>query len=70
MGLAFQLADDVLDADEDAGDDGPPSFVTLLGLQPTRERAQAYADAALAQIAGWQAPALVHLARFAVERST
>ena len=27
IGLAFQLADDVLDAEEDAGSDGPPSYV-------------------------------------------
>jgi geranylgeranyl diphosphate synthase type II len=30
VGLAFQLADDVLDADEDTGEDGPPSYVRLL----------------------------------------
>lgn len=40
IGLAFQLADDVLDAEEDAGDDGPPSYVKLMGI----ERCQAKAD--------------------------
>jgi nanoRNase/pAp phosphatase (c-di-AMP/oligoRNAs hydrolase) len=32
VGLAFQIHDDVLDADQDAREDGPPSFVKLLGV--------------------------------------
>lgn len=43
VGLAFQLADDLLDADEDAGESGPPSFVKLLGAEETRRRAEALA---------------------------
>ncbi len=39
LGLAFQLADDVLDADEAAAEDGPPSYVRLLGLRATQDRA-------------------------------
>lgn len=69
VGLAFQLADDVLDADEDAGDDGPPSYVRLLGVDETTRRARACADAAIAAVADLPRPeALVALARFTVER--
>lgn len=52
FGLAFQLADDVLDADEDAGEDGPPSFVKLLGLAETRRRAAAVTEEALGALSG------------------
>jgi geranylgeranyl diphosphate synthase type II len=69
IGLAFQLADDVLDADEDAGVDGPPSYVKLLGVDETRARARAFMDEALAAVADLPAPErLVDLARFTVER--
>lgn len=69
LGLAFQLADDVLDADEDEGDDGPPSFVRLLGVDETKRRARQLADAALTAIDGLDHPALATLATFTVERS-
>ncbi|MCB9682771.1 MAG: polyprenyl synthetase family protein [Alphaproteobacteria bacterium] len=70
VGLAFQLADDVLDADEDAGDDGPPSFVRLLGADETLRRAHACVDEAIAAVAGLPSPdALVALARFTVSRT-
>ena len=39
IGLAFQLADDVLDAEEDAGETGPPSFVKLMGLEKCQQNA-------------------------------
>lgn len=69
VGLAFQLADDVLDEDQDAGDSGPPSFVRLLGVEETRRRAQALLQDALDAIAGLPAPQrLSELARFTVER--
>ncbi len=69
VGLAFQLADDVLDADQDAGDEGPPSFVRLLGADATRERAITLADEAIALVAGLPRPqALQAQARFSVER--
>ena len=71
VGLAFQLADDVLDADQDAGDDGPPSVVKLLGLDETRRRADALSLQALAAIADLPAPdTLAALARFTVERES
>lgn len=69
VGLAFQLADDVLDADQDAGDDGPPSYVRLLGVDETRRRARALLDEALQAIAPLPSPGrLAALARFTVER--
>ena len=69
VGLAFQLADDRLDADEDAGDDGPPSFVKLLGLEPTRQRARALVDEAVSAVAHLPHPGrLIELARYTIER--
>lgn len=69
VGLAFQLADDVLDEDQDAGADGPPSYVRLLGVDETRRRALELADQAIALARSLPAPqALVALARFSVDR--
>jgi geranylgeranyl pyrophosphate synthase len=71
IGLAFQLADDLLDADEDAGQDGPPSFVTLLGADETRRRAQALAaeaSEAVRAAVGDRAAALDALAAYIVDR--
>jgi geranylgeranyl diphosphate synthase type II len=70
VGLAFQLADDVLDAEQDAGDDGPPSYVRLLGVEETARRARALADEAVQLASQLPAPAaLLALARYTVERS-
>lgn len=70
IGLAFQLADDVLDAEEDAGEDGPPSYVKLLGLAETQRRAGALRDEALAAAASLPRPEqLVAIARFVVDRT-
>jgi len=69
VGLAFQLIDDILDADEDAGDEGPPSYVRLLGLDETRRQAHAMVDEACELVAHFPAPeALQALARFTVQR--
>jgi len=69
LGLAFQLADDLLDAEQDAGDDGPPSYVKLLGVDETQRRARALADEAIAAAASLPYPAaLTALARYTVER--
>jgi geranylgeranyl pyrophosphate synthase len=38
VGLAFQLADDLLDEEEDQAEDGPPSFVKLLGAKETQKK--------------------------------
>jgi geranylgeranyl pyrophosphate synthase len=71
VGLAFQLADDLLDAEEDAGEDGPPSFVKLLGEGETRRRAQALTaeaiDAARAAV-GHRVENLAAIASFVVNR--
>ena len=59
----------MLDADQDADADGPPSFVKLLGLDGTKAAARAHAERALAAIAGLpNADALRMLAQFTVDR--
>lgn len=69
VGLAFQVHDDVLDAAQDAGEKGPPSYVRLLGLQGAVAEAQRLAAAAELLAAEFPNPApLVALARFTVER--
>jgi geranylgeranyl pyrophosphate synthase len=69
VGLGFQLADDVLDAEQDQGDEGQPSYVKLFGVEGTRARAQACAAQAIA--AASELPhhaSLVALARYTVDR--
>ena len=68
IGLAFQVQDDVLDADQDSGD-GPPSYVKLLGLDGARREAHRLADEALAALDAFpKADELRRIARFTVER--
>jgi geranylgeranyl pyrophosphate synthase len=70
IGLAFQMADDLLDAEEDAGEDGPPSYVKVLGERETRDRAIKLLNNALKAISTLPRPnALAALARFSIERS-
>lgn len=70
VGLAFQVHDDLLDADQDAGDDGPPSFVRFFGREGTAHRARLLVDEAAAAVAHLPRPdALLALARFTVERA-
>jgi geranylgeranyl pyrophosphate synthase len=66
VGLAFQIADDVLDA----ADDGACSLVAVLGAREARARAEALLAGALARIADLPARAepLRELARHAVRR--
>ena len=71
IGLAFQLADDVLDAEEDAGDDGPPSFVKLMGLEACSAEADRLFNEALEALNGFQknADPLRQLAAYTVQRN-
>ncbi len=80
VGLAFQVADDILDATSDAASLGKnPSdaeldkstYVTLHGLEEARVRAQALVDRAVGALegAGTDVPALAALADFVVSRS-
>ena len=68
VGVAFQIADDCLDADEEDG----CSLLPLEGVEGARARAEALLDEALAQIegAGEGAEPLRALARFAVRRDS
>jgi len=66
VGIAFQIADDLLDADEQE----PCSTLRVLGTEAARERAEALLEAALTELEGLGEPAepLRELARFAVRR--
>ena len=69
VGLAFQLADDLLDAEEDANVDGPPSFVKLLGESKTRALALENQEQAIAVISSLPEPEkLTQLAKYTVHR--
>jgi geranylgeranyl pyrophosphate synthase len=81
VGLAFQIADDILDAVADtgalgktAGKDqasGKLTYVKLFGVEAARQRAWAEADRAIAALGGFghEADWLRDLARFVVERT-
>ena len=70
VGLAFQLADDVLDEEEDAGADGTPSFLKFRDRTATLNHAQEVISGAIEQAATLPRPdALVGLALFCVNRS-
>jgi farnesyl diphosphate synthase len=66
LGFAFQIADDLLDAD----DDGACSLVRALGGPVARARADALLAGALAVVAdlGARAEPLREIARYAVRR--
>jgi farnesyl diphosphate synthase len=80
VGLAFQIADDILDAEGDealAGkklrkDDraGKETFLTLLGLDRAREQARLLVDQAIAHLKpyGAEADLLRDIARYTLER--
>ena len=80
IGLAFQIADDIMDVEGDealAGkalhkDEaaGKATFVTLMGLDRAREQARALVDQAIGHLAGFgeEAALLRAIARYIVER--
>ena len=70
VGLAFQLADDLLDEEEDKEENGPPSFVKLLGAEKTRKAAQQYHEQAHEACSSLPNPqALRALADFSISRT-
>ena len=80
IGLAFQIADDLLDVEGDEalagkalrkdGEQGKATFVTLMGAEKAREQARALVDQAVGHLSGHGSDArlLEALARFVVER--
>ncbi|WFL76954.1 polyprenyl synthetase family protein [Altererythrobacter arenosus] len=80
IGLAFQIADDLLDVEGDESKtgkalrkdevQGKQTFVTLMGVEQAREQARALVDQAIGHLAnhGEDARMLRALARFIVER--
>ncbi len=80
IGLAFQIADDLMDVEGDetkAGKalrkdarQGKETFVTLLGLERAREQARLLSEQAIGHLRGFdgQADVLRGIARFIVER--
>ena len=80
IGLAFQIADDLLDVEGDVAkagkalrkdnEQGKQTFVTLMGVDQARDQARALVDQAVLRLAsyGTEADILRALARFIVER--
>lgn len=81
LGLAFQITDDLLDVESTTsdkkherrlGDEGKPTFVSILGLEKARLQANILADQAISHLDVFDSSAdlLRDLARFIVERES
>jgi farnesyl diphosphate synthase len=82
LGLAFQIADDLLDVQGSAGETGKPvnqdaaagkaTFVSILGVERSRAQAQLLVDQAIShlEIFGEKADLLRQAARFVIDRRT
>ncbi|AZB62446.1 polyprenyl synthetase family protein [Cereibacter sphaeroides] len=82
LGLAFQIADDILDVEGDAekagkrlqkdAEAGKATFVSLLGLDGAKARARALVEEAEAALApyGPEAGTLIEAARFVISRES
>ncbi len=82
LGLAFQIADDILDVEGDAkkagkrlqkdAEAGKATFVSLLGLEAAKSRAAVMADQACAALDGYgpKAETLKQAARFVIARDS
>ncbi len=80
LGLAFQIADDLLDVEGDPeaagkalrkdGEQGKSTFVSLLGVERARSQAEMLIDQAIHHLQGFgpEADLLRGIARFAIER--
>lgn len=80
VGLAFQIADDLLDVEGDAevagkalqkdAEAGKATFLSLLGIERARSQAKALSDQAIAHLGsfGAEADLLREIARYTVER--
>ena len=80
LGLAFQIADDVLDVEGDSArtgkavrkdeEAGKATFVSLLGLERAKQQAEMLIDQAIGHLSGFgqEADLLRAIARFAIER--
>ncbi len=80
LGLAFQIADDILDVEGDSArtgkavrkdaEAGKATFVSLLGLERAKKQAEMLIDQAIGHLQGFgqEADLLRAVARFAIER--